>query len=97
MIKESESDTVEPRNLFDSDFDENVVNLPVSRPESDLTPMLYVISKNRVMAVLGSISDLVTSTQTTSYDEVMKLDKVIDEVRSAVPPSLRARPMAETH
>ena len=96
MIKETESDTAEPGNLFDCDLDETVAELPVSRPNSDLTPMLYVIAKNRVMAVLGKSSDLVTSTRPTSYEEVMNLDKVIDEFRSAVPPSLQARPMAKS-
>ncbi|KAL8722749.1 MAG: hypothetical protein Q9225_000810 [Loekoesia sp. 1 TL-2023] len=96
MIKEAESDTAEPRNLFDKDFDDDTVVLPISRPETDLTPMLYVIVKNRIMSVLGRISDLNISTRPTSYAEVIELDTVIHKVRNAVPPSLQTQPTTKS-
>jgi hypothetical protein len=40
MIKPHQCDTEEPRNMLDSDFDENTLELPQSRPESEFTPIL---------------------------------------------------------
>lgn len=96
MIKESQSDAAEPRNLLDADFDEDVVSLPASRSDKDLTPMLYVIVKNRIMTVFGMISDLTTSTRPISYTEVMKLNKILDEAREAIPTDLKMRPIAKS-
>lgn len=96
MIKESECDTAEPRNLFDADFGEDVASLPVSRPDTDLTPMLYVIVKNRIMLMLGKVSDLTSSTRSISYADVMRMDALILEVRNAIPPSLQTRPLASS-
>lgn len=96
MIKESQTDAAEPRNLVDDDFDEDIDALPASRPDTDLTPMLYVIVKNRIMSVFGMISDLTTSKGITSYAEVMRLDKVLQEARDAIPPGLQMRPIAKS-
>ena len=96
MIKESQTDAAEPRNLVDDDFDEDIEALPASRPDTDLTPMLYVIVKNRIMSVFGMISDLTTSKGIASYAEVMKLDKVLHEARDAIPPGLQMQPIAKS-
>ena len=96
MIKESQTDTAEPRNLNDDDFDEDIDALPASRPDTDLTPMLYVIVKNRIMSVFGMISDLTSSKGAISYAEVMRLDKVLHEARDAIPTGLQMRPIAKS-
>ena len=96
MIKESQTDAAEPRNLVDDDFDEDIEALPASRPDTDLTPMLYVIVKNRTMSVFGMISDLTTSKGIISYAEVMRLDTVLHEARDAIPPGLQMRPIAKS-
>ena len=96
MIKESQTDAAEPRNLVDDDFDEDIDALPASRPDTDLTPMLYVIVKNRIMSVFGMISDLTTAKGIISYAEVMRLDKVLQEARDAIPPGLQMRPIAKS-
>ena len=96
MIKESQTDTAEPRNLVDDDFDEDIDALPASRPDTDLTPMLYVIVKNRIMSVFGMISDLTSSKGVISYAEVMRLDKVLHEARDAIPTGLQMRPIAKS-
>ena len=96
MIKETQTDTAEPRNLVDDDFDEDIDALPASRPDTDLTPMLYVIVKNRIMSVFGMISDLTSSKGAISYAEVMRLDKVLHEARDAIPTGLQMRPIAKS-
>ena len=96
MIKVSQTDTAEPRNLVDDDFDEDTDALPASRPDTDLTPMLYVIVKNRIMSVFGMISDLTSSKGAISYAEVMRLDKVLREACDAIPTGLQMRPLAKS-
>lgn len=96
MIKESQWDTAEPQNLLDDDFDEDVIELPASRPDTDLTPILYVVAKKRLLSVFGSISDLTTSTQPSPYTEVMRLDRILKEARLAIPPGLQMRPMTKS-
>jgi hypothetical protein len=58
MIKPEQCDTEEPRNLLDSDFDENTLELPTSRPESEVIPILFLLAKNKIISVGGLISDL---------------------------------------
>ena len=96
MIKESQTDAAEPRNLIDDDFDEDMDELPASRPDTDLTPMLYVIVKNRIKSVFGMISDLTTSKGVISYAEIMRLDKVLHDAHDAIPPGLQMRPIARS-
>lgn len=96
MINDSQSDTAEPQNLLDDDFDENMIELPAPRPDTDLTPIQYVCAKKRLLSVFGNISDLTTSTQPSSYTEVMKLDRILKEARLAVPPGLQMRPMTKS-
>lgn len=96
MIKELQSDTAEPQNLLDDDFDEDMIELPAPRPDTDLTPILYVVAKKKLLSVFGSISDLTTSTQPSSYAEVMRLDRILNEARRAIPPGLQMRPMTKS-
>ena len=96
MIKDGQSDTAEPHNLLDDDFDKDMVNLPPPRPSTDLTPMVCVVTKNRISSVFGMIADLTASIRPSSYAEVMKLDKILHETRLAIPPGLQLRPMTQS-
>ncbi|KAJ2894140.1 Fungal-specific transcription factor protein [Zalerion maritima] len=89
LIRESQTNTGEPRNLLDSDFDESTVELPPSRPETEATPILYAISKVRIFSVGVKIADASTDPGPHSHDNVLELDKRIDEVRAALPPCMR--------
>jgi hypothetical protein len=80
-----------PRNLFDEDFDENTVELPSSRPESERTPVSYTIYKARLMSVFGRICDLVYSRKPSSYEEVLELDRRLEEVHESIPLAFRMR------
>ncbi len=96
MIKEGQSDTAEPHNLLDDDFDEDMTALPAARPDTDLTPMIYVIVKNRVSLVFGMISDLTASTLSSRYTEVLRLDKILNEAHLAIPAGLQLRSMTKS-
>ncbi|KAK4201204.1 transcriptional activator protein acu-15 [Triangularia verruculosa] len=96
MIKERQMDTEMPRNLLDSDFGESAGELPPSRPDTDVTPMLYVLAKSRLASVGGAICDLVTDIQPFPYEEVMRLDQSLQQARLSLPPTLAWRPLAQS-
>lgn len=96
MIQEDQSDTGEPLNLLDDDFDEVMIHMPAPRPDTDLTPMTYIVAKNKLLSVFSKISDLATSTQPSPYSEVMRLDKILYAARLGIPPGLQLRPMAKS-
>ena len=95
MIREVHSDTREPRNLLDEDFDENVIDLPLPRPETVQTAIQYLVAKNKVISVFGMISDLTTSTG-HSYAEVMRLDRLLDDTYKTISPGLHMQPMEKS-
>ncbi|EAW07625.1 fungal specific transcription factor domain-containing protein [Aspergillus clavatus NRRL 1] len=89
LVKESDTDTAEPRNLNDSDFDEDISTLPVSKPETEVTPTLYVLAKLRLLSVGAKVADVATEPHPHSYAEILKLDQRINEARDKIPSSLK--------
>ncbi|KAK4176930.1 transcriptional activator protein acu-15 [Triangularia setosa] len=96
MIKERQMDTELPRNLLDLDFGESTGALPPSRPDTDVTPMLYVLAKNRLASIGGAICDLVTDIQPCPYEKVMRIDQSLQQARMSLPPSLAWRPLTQS-
>lgn len=88
-INEDEMDTAIPRNLYDRDLSESMTELPPSRPESDSTGLLYVITRTKLLAVLGKIQACVTSTRPFTYEKVLQLNKALDDQYQAIPIGMR--------
>lgn len=95
MIEERHADIELPRNLHDSDFDVDTVELPPSRPETELTLILYRLNKDRMMKCLGLVWDLVVDIRPHTYVEVMNIDAKLEEAHSSIPDCLRWRSMAQ--
>ncbi|KAJ5937980.1 Fungal-specific transcription factor protein [Penicillium verhagenii] len=89
IIKSTQTDVAEPRNLLDSDFDENTPVLPPSRPESEITPTLYTLAKTRLIVVGAQIADVATEPGMCSYARVLELDGLVAEYRAALPASMK--------
>lgn len=89
-------DTRAPLNLLDSDFDEHTISLPLPRPESEATTILYFTVKSRMMVVFGKACSHALSFNPTSKSEIMALDKEILDIYETVPPILRVRSMSES-
>ncbi|RDL35368.1 uncharacterized protein BP5553_07299 [Venustampulla echinocandica] len=96
MIREGQSDTMEPRNLLDTDFNEDILELPPSRPPTDFTPMLYVIAKNKVLKGYTMATDLSGSTTLPPYAEVIKLDRLVHTSHNSLPPCLQLRSILQS-
>jgi len=89
-------DTRSPRNLLDTDFDEDTTSLPPSRPESEPTKILYFIVKSRLMAAFGKICQHALSFRESTQAEIMALDAEVRATFSTVPEPLRIRPMSQS-
>lgn len=88
-IKQDQTDTQWPRNLMDSDFDEDSAELPPSRPETDITPILYTLAKLRILPVGAKGADIAFSTRPRSYADALQIEKEVDAARAALPPSMK--------
>lgn len=75
VIKDGQWDTMPPRNLYDSEFDEDTVELPRSRPESEITPILHLLTKHRMLVVVGSIADATMSVAAERCDSSVLMNE----------------------
>ncbi|KAH7134170.1 fungal-specific transcription factor domain-containing protein [Dactylonectria macrodidyma] len=89
MIQEQQCDTQVPRNLRDEDFGPDCAKLPPSRPETELTPVLYVIAKARLSSIFRTIFNHVSLGRIEAYDHIMDLDQRLEKERKALPPSFQ--------
>lgn len=96
LIRDNVSDTQLPGNYSDNDFDPSTARLPAPRPETEMTPLLYTISKTRLVRVIGMIMEQVTEVQTPSYGDVLRIDAILDEVYANLPEVFRWEGMSES-
>ena len=93
MISDWQCDTAEPRNLNDTDIDEDISELPTSRPETEITTALGTIARRRILVVLGTISDLMANVKLCDYAEVMRVDASLHEAAANIPPPFKMKSM----
>ncbi|CAF9920172.1 hypothetical protein IMSHALPRED_004836 [Imshaugia aleurites] len=96
MIRLGDCDTELPRNLYDDEFDEDSKILPPSRPASEPTPVSYMCAKANMAFAFGKAVERLHSVSTSSYDEVMALDRDLREARADFPPHLRLRSIEDS-
>ncbi|RAK95572.1 fungal specific transcription factor domain-containing protein [Aspergillus ibericus CBS 121593] len=96
LLKLQHYDTTEPRNLLDTDFDENTPELPASRPETEVTPVLYSLAKSRIDQMNGLVSDLVNDTREHPHSEILELDRKLQEAEASLPPIFRWQPLSQS-
>ncbi|EAU35512.1 conserved hypothetical protein [Aspergillus terreus NIH2624] len=95
-IQDWQQDVELPRNLSDEDFGEDTQELPPSRPETEMTRLLYTRAKGRVMDVFGKISDIAFSREPITYEETLELDRQLEEAHDQFPQAFRIRPIEES-
>ncbi|KAF4955587.1 hypothetical protein FGADI_4422 [Fusarium gaditjirri] len=96
VLKSQQYDTADPRNLLDSDFDETTIELPPSRPETEVTPVLYTLAKGRIDHMMGLVNDLVSDTKEHPYMEIMELDRKLQEAEASLPPIFKWQPLSQS-
>ena len=89
-------DTSAPRNLYDSELDENTGELPLARPDSESTNIMFYIAKHRLMTVFEKILRHNLATGTDGTTDMDRLDGEIRLVYSVLPNTLRPRLIADS-
>lgn len=91
MLQDRHTDCLPPRNIFDEEISAESTELPPSRPETEMTPILYQIVKVRLMSVFDEIFDETSLVElhNRNYDRVAALDRRLSEAIAAIPPGLR--------
>lgn len=92
LINDTYVDTAEPRNLLDTDFNPDSTELPPSRPDTDPTPMLIILSKLRTGRMYTVVASVVTNTQLPTYAQVLQVDRQIEDMFLQIPEYCRIKP-----
>ncbi|KAL4868264.1 hypothetical protein BDV12DRAFT_186088 [Aspergillus spectabilis] len=95
-IQDWQYDTELPRNLLDEDFNEDTVQLPLSRPLTEITTTTYVVAKSRLMMTFGKIMDMAFTRKPVSYEETLEVDRRLEEAHSLVPQPYKSRPINQS-
>ncbi len=96
MIRLGDCDTDLPQNIYDDEFDEDTKELPPSRSRTEPTPVSYMIARAEIAFAFGKIVEQSHSLNACSYEEVMKYDANLREVRAQLPPHLRLRSLEDS-
>lgn len=90
MICDQDCDTQLPNNIFDEEFSPDTKVLPPSRPDSEPTPISYMIAKVKLCLELGNILQATNRVgKQVSYDEILRFDARLRELREELPPHLK--------
>lgn len=95
MVQPFMYDTREPGNYLEDDIHEHLTELPPSRPEVEVTPLLYTLIQTRLMGTYAKIMDLVNINSQPPYREIMVLDAGLRHVYDKIPTSIKPIPARE--
>jgi hypothetical protein len=96
MIREEETDTAEPKNLLDIDFDPDITEVPHPRPSTEVTAVAFGIFQFRLTRVYGLIVDQINAVTPPTYDEVMAFDTRLIDTHATLPPYLTMRSLSHS-
>ena len=94
MISDWKCDTAEPRNINDTDLDQDTSQLPTPRPETEITTALSIIARRRMLTAIGTVSDLTANVKSCNYQEVMRVDASLHEAAASIPQPFKMKSMA---
>lgn len=98
MIYDHDCDTQLPNNIFDEEFGPDTKVLPPSRPNTEPTPISYMIAKVKLCLELGNILQATNRVgRQVHYDEILRFDAKLRETKAELPPHLRMQPLEGSH
>lgn len=100
MIRTTDCDASLPRNIFDDEFGMDSKVMPPARPMTEPTPVSYMILKAQISQEFGAIQEELNAVcgKAVSYDDILKRDNHLRELKTNMAPHLRLRPLEEcTH
>lgn len=91
-------DTLNPSNLLDTDFDEDTVVMPPTRPETEVTQSLYFSVKSRLIDSFAVVCQHAINfrSDTPSSAEIMSLDAQVRTTQKTIPEVLRIKPISQS-
>ncbi|KAI9651115.1 hypothetical protein NHQ30_001152 [Ciborinia camelliae] len=97
MIRDSDCDTKPPRNIFEDEFGPDSKTLPPARPNTEPTPISYMLAKVNIGNELNCILEEIQSVNPKgiAYDDVLGRDNKLWELKRNLAPHLRLRPLEE--
>ncbi|KAF7914428.1 uncharacterized protein EAF01_000834 [Botrytis porri] len=97
LIRDSDCDTKLPRNIFEDEFGPDSKILPPARPNTEPTPVSYMLAKISIANELNCILEEIQSVNPKgiSYDDVLARDNKLWELKRNLAPYLRLRPLEE--
>lgn len=98
MIYDHDCDTDLPHNLADEDFHPDTKVLPPPKPDTEPTPISYMIAKVKLALELGNILQATGRIRNpVHYDEVLRFDAKLRQIKADLPPHLRFQPLSGSH
>ena len=98
MIYDHNCDTQLPNNIFDDEFNPSTKELPPSRPNTEPTPISYMIAKSKLCNELGNILQANSDIhKPMPYDEVIRYDAKLRQIMQELPPHLKLGSLEGTH
>jgi hypothetical protein len=91
-IRALDSDTQAPRNLYLWELSEDMTSLPPSRPNTEHTPVLYLLCKRHLLTAMAEIVHYLSSSKSYSNSRVLELDSALQEAYTQIPPHLLFHP-----
>ncbi|OIW28961.1 hypothetical protein CONLIGDRAFT_554311, partial [Coniochaeta ligniaria NRRL 30616] len=89
VIQDDQCDVGTPTNLHDEDFDEDSLDLPAARPDTESTKGLYFAYKSKLVRQTRRIVLHALSVRTRDYEETLALHADLETIHDNIPPSLR--------
>ena len=99
MIRTTDCDASLPRNIFEDEFGPESKILPPPRPSTEPTPVSYMIAKAQISFEFGEIiEELNAVNKSAIYEDILKRDNRLRDLKMNMAPHLRLRPIEEcTH
>jgi hypothetical protein len=98
MIYEHDCDTQLPTNIFDDEFHPGIKELPPSRPNTEPTPIAYMIAKARLCNEAGNVLQATHGVRRhVTYDEIIRFDAKLRQIKNDLPPHLKLTPLEGSH
>ncbi|QSS55490.1 C6 transcription factor [Histoplasma capsulatum var. duboisii H88] len=95
MIRTGDCDTELPRNLYDTDFDEDTVKLMPERPIDEATQISFLIIKAKLALAFGRVLETTQKVTGSSYEVVMDVDHQLRQTRDSIPERMSFKPIVE--
>jgi hypothetical protein len=89
VSRAEQTDSETPGNYLETDLDEDMTSLPVPRPYSESTPILWYCYKYRLVKVLHRVSHASLAIERPPYEETMKIHQDLVAIYKQMPPSIK--------